>query len=680
MVHTKESKPSGNGHSTGTPNSTATAEGLPNHVHQGQADAAGAKPCSPGVLSSDNPQLSALLIGKANDSNNSNGSGLTAAGTKVNNVHPSLHQGLKAQENSVASSPCSAMSTATPSPKSADHHSTQNSLNSPTLNGKGLEDSQSPLKVASPLICHKPKPPSFAPWSSVSIYPSSSDVLKACRNLMKNGLSSNSILLDKCPPPRLPPAPFPPLPKDKLNPPTPSIYLENKRDAFFPPLHQFCTNAANPVTVIRGLAGALKLDLGLFSTKTLVEANPEHLVEVRTQLSQPTDENWDVTGSRKMWRFESSRSHTTIDRYAQYQASSFQESLREENEKKGQKDHSDTESAPSENVVHRRRGPFKHIKFGTNIDLSDEKKWKLQLAELSKLPAFVRVVSAGNLLSHVGHTILGMNTVQLYMKVPGSRTPGHQENNNFCSVNINIGPGDCEWFAVPEPYWGVMNDFCEKSNINYLMGSWWPNLEDLYEANVPVYRFIQRPGDLVWLNTGTVHWVQAIGWCNNIAWNAGPLTVHQYKLAVERYEWNKLQSVKSIVPMIHLSWNMARNIKVSDHKLFEMIKYCLLRTLKQCQTLREALIAAGKELVWHGRTKDEPAHYCSICEVEVFDLLFVTSESNSRKTYVVHCQGCARRCSPNLENFVVLEQYRIEDLMHVYDQFTLAPPLPSSST
>lgn len=48
---------------------------------------------------------------------------------------------------------------------------------------------------------------------------------------------------------------------------------------------------------------------------------------------------------------------------------------------------------------------------------------------------------------------------------------------------------------------------------------------------------------------------------------------HQYKLAVERYEWNKLQSVKSIVPMIHLSWNMARNIKVSDRKLFEMIKW-----------------------------------------------------------------------------------------------------------
>ncbi|KAM9389170.1 lysine-specific demethylase 6A isoform 8-T8 [Phaethornis superciliosus] len=686
---TKESKPSGNTsavpetsrHSGETPNSTASVEGLPNHVHQVTADAVSSPSHgdskSPGLLSSDNPQLSALLMGKAN---NNVGTGTC---DKVNNIHPAVHTKT---ENSVASSPSSAISTATPSPKSTEQTTTNSvtSLNSPhsghTVNGEGLEDSQSPMKADPPPVSHKPSP-QIIPSMSVSIYPSSAEVLKACRNLGKNGLSNSSILLDKCPPPRPPPPPYPPLPKDKLNPPTPSIYLENKRDAFFPPLHQFCTNPNNPVTVIRGLAGALKLDLGLFSTKTLVEANNEHIVEVRTQLLQPADENWDPTGTKKIWRCESSRSHTTIAKYAQYQASSFQESLREENEKKSHhKDHSDNESTSSDNSGRRRRGPFKTIKFGTNIDLSDDKKWKLQLHELTKLPAFVRVVSAGNLLSHVGHTILGMNTVQLYMKVPGSRTPGHQENNNFCSVNINIGPGDCEWFVVPESYWGVMNDFCEKNNMNFLMGSWWPNLEDLYEANVPVYRFIQRPGDLVWINAGTVHWVQAIGWCNNIAWNVGPLTACQYKLAVERYEWNKLQSVKSIVPMVHLSWNMARNIKVSDPKLFEMIKYCLLRTLKQCQTLREALIAAGKEIVWHGRAKDEPAHYCSICEVEVFDLLFVTSESNSRKTYVVHCQDCARKISTNLENFVVLEQYKMEDLMQVYDQFTLAPPLPSSSS
>jgi len=63
-----------------------------------------------------------------------------------------------------------------------------------------------------------------------------------------------------------------------------------------------------------------------------------------------------------------------------------------------------------------------------------------------------------------------------------------------------------------------------------------------------------------------------VGWCNNIAWNVGPLTGRQYSLAIERYEWNKVQAFKSIVPMVHLSWNLARNIKVSDTKLFELIK------------------------------------------------------------------------------------------------------------
>lgn len=61
-------------------------------------------------------------------------------------------------------------------------------------------------------------------------------------------------------------------------------------------------------------------------------------------------------------------------------------------------------------------GP-KMLRFGTNVDLSDERKWRPQLQELMKLPSFARVVSACNMLSHVGHVILGMNTVQLYMKV-----------------------------------------------------------------------------------------------------------------------------------------------------------------------------------------------------------------------------------------------------------------------
>ncbi|XP_030837351.1 lysine-specific demethylase 6A-like [Strongylocentrotus purpuratus] len=295
------------------------------------------------------------------------------------------------------------------------------------------------------------------------------------------------------------------------------------------------------------------------------------------------------------------------------------------------------------------------------------------------------------MLSHIDFTILGMNTVQLYMKVPGSRTPGedgclgdgslgwggggyggggcgHQENNNFCSVNVNIGPGDCEWFATPASYWGSIYNLCERANINFLKGSWWPVLEDLYEEDIPVYRFIQRPGDLVWVNSGTVHWVQAVGWCNNIAWNVGPLMTHQYRMAVERYEWNKLQQYKSIVPMIHLTWNIARNVRVSEPRYFEMVKYCLLRSLKYIQMTKEYLKDMGIEVHWHGRAKNEAAHYCTNCEVEVFDILFTTEKD---KKYEVHCQDCARKASPTLEGFVILEQYKQSELMEIYDNLQL---------
>ena len=53
-----------------------------------------------------------------------------------------------------------------------------------------------------------------------------------------------------------------------------------------------------------------------------VEANSEHRIEVRTQRQQPPDENRDLSG-QPVWHCESSRSHTTVAKYAQYQAKSF---------------------------------------------------------------------------------------------------------------------------------------------------------------------------------------------------------------------------------------------------------------------------------------------------------------------------------------------------------------------
>lgn len=52
----------------------------------------------------------------------------------------------------------------------------------------------------------------------------------------------------------------------------------------------------------------------------------------------------------------------------------------------------------------------------------------------------------------------------------------------------------------------------------------------------------------------------------------------------------------------------------------------------------------------------------------MFNLLFV---KQMEQKYVVHCLDCARKTSSTLDSFSLLEEYKIEDLMDVYDNFVL---------
>lgn len=97
--------------------------------------------------------------------------------------------------------------------------------------------------------------------------------------------------------------------------------------------------------------------------------------------------------------------------------------------------------------------------------------------------------------------------------------------------------------------------------------------------------------------------------------------------------------------MIHVSWNVARTVKVTDPDAYNMIKYvcslllaelhhsqytdfiyfpfllfrhCLLQSIKHIQILRDQLVAAGKKISYQSRMKDEPAYYCNECDVSAF--------------------------------------------------------------
>lgn len=106
------------------------------------------------------------------------------------------------------------------------------------------------------------------------------------------------------------------------------------------------------------------------------------------------------------------------------------------------------------------------------------------------------------------------------------------------------------------------------------------------------------------------------GWCNNVAWNVGPLTRFQYTVAIDRHEFYRLHRFRSIIPMIQLSWNLARNCRVmSDRQLVSLLQEFLGQSLSACTASLQCAAKFGKEVKWHGRVDGEPAHYCENCEV-----------------------------------------------------------------
>merc|ERR1712013_654525 len=151
--------------------------------------------------------------------------------------------------------------------------------------------------------------------------------IKSPHALLNNGYIVPKICLlpDEHAVPSIPPTPEP-VNVDQLNPPTPSIHVADRREAMSPVLRNFCLDTRNPVTVLKGLCKALKLDLSLFTTRMLIDQNPEHSVEIRHQRQQKSDENLDEEGNPQ-WNCRSSRSWMTVAKYAQYQASTYQDSL-----------------------------------------------------------------------------------------------------------------------------------------------------------------------------------------------------------------------------------------------------------------------------------------------------------------------------------------------------------------
>ena len=131
------------------------------------------------------------------------------------------------------------------------------------------------------------------PLPSINIHMTASEVVSECERVGPGPGPISTSSLDEgepCPMPKRR-SQLPKLSESQLLPHTACVQVKNKQEAFSPQLLEWCLQ--RPITVIRGLPQVCEMDLSLYTTKSLVESHPNHPVEVRTQLEQSSDENWD---------------------------------------------------------------------------------------------------------------------------------------------------------------------------------------------------------------------------------------------------------------------------------------------------------------------------------------------------------------------------------------------------
>lgn len=172
--------------------------------------------------------------------------------------------------------------------------------------------------------------------------------------------------------------------------------------------------------------------------------------------------------------------------------------------------------------------------------------------------------------------VLGVTVPQIYMKVKGNWTGGHQENLRLRATNLNHGPDSSIWYNVG----GKTNidrfrELAKRDfdiDIFYSEGLWFCDPDYCLANGIPVRVANQQAGDMVVLAPGTVHWVRSLGMTTQTAWNFADFSVTQLQEMIARYKINKETNFKTIIPFYTLFADLAAKNKFRTNEMKEIVR------------------------------------------------------------------------------------------------------------
>lgn len=279
------------------------------------------------------------------------------------------------------------------------------------------------------------------------------------------------------------------------------------------------------------------------------------------------------------------------------------------------------------------------VPFAVNVDIG---AWSEQIDQFqAKLPEYLLFGSAFDSLNHLRLHINGMSLPQLYLKVAGSWTGAHQENLSFAAINLNHGPGDCQWWALaPAEVPKVRAEVEEKLGFDIAKSEtlWWPDENWVLSQGYESFYGVQRPDDLVYVGPGTLHWVKTLAPAVNSSWNIGPKTLKQFQAAYQRNALNQSIGVESLVQLNTLALDLL-NSELSSLPL-DLVQYLQVQLTEHFD--REKALLDACKLPALGVFPGHQVRRCEACKEEVIYAYAVSVEA--------YCLKCAASLPLPLSN------------------------------
>ncbi len=262
----------------------------------------------------------------------------------------------------------------------------------------------------------------------------------------------------------------------------------------------------------------------------------------------------------------------------------------------------------------------KKIKFAVNLDIGN---FKDQLLELyNKVPDWLFCNREADVQGFLRRHIPGMSIPQIYLKVAGCWTGGHQENLSLRAVNINHGPGEVEWYCMEvDESFRFNEDILARKKLNLLKmeGLWYFDLKDILRQGFRLCKFVQQEGDVVVLAPGTLHWVRSYSHTVNSAWNIGYFDLNQVREIFRRYEFNLRHSFVNLIPVRTLTLDLLNN---AHHRFDKQALALLLDKLAGYLAESKKVLAELHEKMQNIESDNNEINnivMCSLCRGETFE-------------------------------------------------------------